>query len=91
MNKQNIIDCMPIFNAIIEGKNVQIYNTVDLHLHARGWWKTVDNWGFGFADLTNFRIKNEDGSIIYFKEQPENRVHRDLDEYQKYTPKEYLV
>lgn len=81
MTKQNIIDCMPIFNAIINGKNVQIYDSIELHGNCRGYWKTVDNWGFGASDLTNYRIKNKDNSIIYFKEQPKHRIHRDFDTY----------
>lgn len=90
MTRESIIKFLPVFNAIANGKNVQIFDNLNLCYHARGWWKTVDNWGFGSASLSDYRIKNEDGSVEYFSEQPKYRVDRDLDEYQKYVPKGYL-
>ena len=88
MTREYLIYFEPVFNAIKKGKNVQIY-TNDLHYHERGWWKTVDNWGFGNCDISNFRIKNNDGSVIYFHESSKNKNQNDLDEPEKYCKNYY--
>jgi len=80
MIKEQIELFSPVFEAIKNDLNVQIYDTLDLHYNARGWWKTVDNWGFGHWDLSLYRIKNNDGTFVYFKEQPPYRIQRDYDE-----------
>ena len=80
MTKEQIEMFTPVFDAIKAGLKVQVYDTTNLNFHTRGWWKTVHSWGFGYCDLSVFRVKNDDNTFIYFKEQPAGRVHRDLDE-----------
>ena len=84
MTKQDIIKLMPVFEAIKAGKNVQIFDSLNLCLHTRGWWRTVDDWGFGACSLSKFRIKNIDGSIEYFDEKSKEMPQRDLDEPEKW-------
>lgn len=84
MTKEEIIRYTPVFNAIKAGKNVQIFDSLSLCLHKRGWWKTVDNWGFGGNKLHYFRIKNEDGSIEYFDDKSKLLDQHDLDEPKKW-------
>ncbi len=86
MRRKDIILFKPVFEAIEAGKNVQIFDSSDLCYHTRGWWKTVDNWGFGSCSLSSFRIKNADGSIEYFDENSKNYPQRDLDEPEKWVP-----
>jgi len=89
MTREDLIRLSPVFEAIKAGKNVQIYDTSNLSFHTRGWWKTVDKWGFGFALLSDFRIKNEDGTLEYFcdldSKELKYRIHRDLDEPEKWV------
>lgn len=85
MTKEQIELFTPVFDAIKNGLKVQIYDTLNLNYHARGWWKTVDNWGFGHWDLSLYRIKNNDETFTYFKEQPQYRIQRDLDEPNKWV------
>ena len=85
MTKEQIELFYPVFEAIKKGFKVQIYDTSNLNYHARGWWRTVDNWGFGHWDLSLYRIKYKNNKIFYFKEQPIERIHRDLDNPSKWV------
>ena len=82
MTRQKLIEMQPVIKAIIDDKHVQYYCDAHLNIHRRGWWKTSDNIGL-LAPLEYYRIKNEDGSFLYFgKEIFENF---DYDEFSKYS------
>lgn len=85
MTKQDLIHFEPVFTAIKQGRNVQIF-TNELYYHTRGWWKSTDNWGFGGSTKADFRIKNPNGTIEYFDEKSKNRNQNDLDEPEIWCP-----
>ena len=70
---------MPVITAIIEGKNVQVYDSLEIMGDFdRGCWRDTDDWGL-LKPLDYYRIKNDDGTYEYFNGATmfSNRKHFD--------------
>lgn len=68
---------MPIINAIIEGKCVQVFDPTEIMgSFERGCWRDTDDWGL-LRGLEYYRIKEDDGYTYFGNPIFHDRKHFD--------------
>jgi hypothetical protein len=66
MTRNQLNYIMPVIQAILDGKRVQIFDSMEIvGPFERGCWKDTDNWGL-LRTLDYYRIVEDDGSYTYF-------------------------
>ena len=78
MTRNQLSYIMPVIQAIMDGKRVQIFDSLEIMgTFERGCWRDTDDWGL-LRSLDYYRIAEDDGSYTYLgKDTFHGRKHFD--------------